>query len=815
MRTAAQLYDLARDEETAGRLTRAAALCDTALQRSPSAELRTRILVTLAYLDAEGGDVDGGIARCEEVLSADDHRGTERGRTLAQLGLLRMRSGDAGRALDAFAAALPLLPDADPYLARLYLNRGNVYLQRSTVDPAEHDFALAFEHARRADLDQIAAKALHNRGYVRLLRGDLVGALDDMAAARPTLAPLSPLNLAVCDMDRAEVLLAAGLTEDASEVLRTAGQALGRQRMRQQQGEAELVLARLQLVSGDTRLAQATARSAVRRFEAQGSSTWVLRAQVVVLAAAADLDEHDDTVIVRALQLAEELERAGFREPATRARLIAGLAAIRNGDLESGAELLRRVRITPATSMTNRMLAARVRASLALARGRRSRARHHLQSALDGLAGWQATFGNIDLQAASMVHGRACALLGLDAAVDDGSLPVLLEWSERARSLAGRLPVVRPPRDLEAAGVLTELRALRTSENPDHSRAAELETLVRERLWRTHGGVPSKPVTVDELRSRLAARSGTYLAYFHTRGRLYGLAVTPEQHRLVDLAPLADIARLLDGLSTDLDMVATRTSSSMHRVLVESVRMRLSTLAERVLAPLVDLVDDRPVALSATGVLADVPWPLLPGLRGREVTVTRSATSWVRTPRPDPPTSPGFVAGPDVVRADDEVRRAAAAWTSPQILAGAAAAADAVANLAPHTDLLHVAAHGSHRAQNPLFSAVRLTDGPWFGYDIDHLERVPSIVVLSACELGRSVAGSGREALGMTVAWLHAGARCVIASPAPISDDVACEVLERTHTALARGATPSAALAEGIARNPSEPVPLVCFGTGW
>ena len=113
------------------------------------------------------------------------------------------------------------------------------------------------------------------------------------------------------------------------------------------------------------------------------------------------------------------------------------------------------------------------------------------------------------------------------------------------------------------------------------------------------------------------------------------------------------------------------------------------------------------------------------------------------------------------------------------------ATAARVAELAAEVDVLHLAGHGRHTGENPLFSAVELADGPWFGYDIDLLPRAPSTVVLSACELGRVTVRSGEEAIGMSAAWLHAGARTVLSSPVLIADDVACEAMGRWHTLVA------------------------------
>jgi hypothetical protein len=66
----------------------------------------------------------------------------------------------------------------------------------------------------------------------------------------------------------------------------------------------------------------------------------------------------------------------------------------------------------------------------------------------------------------------------------------------------------------------------------------------------------------------------------------------------------------------------------------------------------------------------------------------------------------------------------------------------------------------------------------------------------------------------MTAAWLHAGARCVIASAAAINDVVAHDVLVAVHRGLASGLSPAPALARALndvdAAGP--PAPLICFG---
>ncbi len=232
------------------------------------------------------------------------------------------------------------------------------------------------------------------------------------------------------------------------------------------------------------------------------------------------------------------------------------------------------------------------------------------------------------------------------------------------------------------------------------------------------------------------------------------------------------------------------------------------------MAPVLELVGDRRVVLTPSGVLAGVPWTLLPGLVGRPVTVAQSATSWLARRTSGLRTgSAGFVAGPRVERAEQEVAAAGGQWPGAAVLLGAEATCAAVSDLARGVDVLHVAAHGRHSAENPMFSGLELADGPWFGYDIDQLPQVPDVVLLSACEVGRSSVRAGEELIGMTAAWLHAGSRCVVASSAAVSDVAAHDVLGAVHRSLAAGLDPAVALARAIgpATVDGPPAPFVCY----
>jgi CHAT domain-containing protein len=113
--------------------------------------------------------------------------------------------------------------------------------------------------------------------------------------------------------------------------------------------------------------------------------------------------------------------------------------------------------------------------------------------------------------------------------------------------------------------------------------------------------------------------------------------------------------------------------------------------------------------------------------------------------------------------------------------------------------MAHVAAHGDVHPTNPLFSALQLDDGPLTVYDLEHVDRPPELVVLSACHVGRAAVTAGDELLGLTATFLVRGTRQVVASVMPVPDSEATRFMVMFHDLLRAGRTAAAALAEAQA----------------
>jgi CHAT domain-containing protein len=105
----------------------------------------------------------------------------------------------------------------------------------------------------------------------------------------------------------------------------------------------------------------------------------------------------------------------------------------------------------------------------------------------------------------------------------------------------------------------------------------------------------------------------------------------------------------------------------------------------------------------------------------------------------------------------------------------------------PKYHMLHIAAHGDFRADNPLFSGLALADGWLTTFDIFGLRLQASLVTLSACQTGRNVIGGGDELLGLMRAFLCAGAASLVLSLWAVEDRSTAQLMEMFYDRLAQG----------------------------
>jgi CHAT domain-containing protein len=141
----------------------------------------------------------------------------------------------------------------------------------------------------------------------------------------------------------------------------------------------------------------------------------------------------------------------------------------------------------------------------------------------------------------------------------------------------------------------------------------------------------------------------------------------------------------------------------------------------------------------------------------------------------------------------DEARAVAALLPGEQYLE-AAATRTALIEAAPRHRVIHLAAHGEARLDNPIFAHLKLADGQLGTTDIFNLDLSGALVTLSACESGRAIVSGGDELIGLSRAFLHAGAATLVQSLWRVEDSATARLMAHFYGALRAGQDKGAAL---------------------
>ncbi|MFC7614107.1 CHAT domain-containing protein [Actinokineospora soli] len=237
---------------------------------------------------------------------------------------------------------------------------------------------------------------------------------------------------------------------------------------------------------------------------------------------------------------------------------------------------------------------------------------------------------------------------------------------------------------------------------------------------------------------------------------------------------------------------------------------RLTTLGARLeavlLGPAARHLGDGPVVVVPTGGLHGVPWALLPALADRPHAVAPSASAWLNSLAVPAGSGEVLVRGPGLATLGAEVPVLTRMYPSARVLEDGSATASAVLDSLNGTALAHIAAHGTFRADNPLFSALALDDGPLTVYDFERLGRAPHRLVLPSCGSGRLLPVGADELLGLTAALLPLGTAGIVASLVPVNDPATVPLMVSLHEALRAGATCADALHRARRATCADPV---------
>ena len=357
-------------------------------------------------------------------------------------------------------------------------------------------------------------------------------------------------------------------------------------------------------------------------------------------------------------------------------------------------------------------------------------------------------------------------------------------------------------------------------------RQVALERKIRDYSRQQRGSQardPADPVSLQRLGDTLG--ESALLEFIQLDGVLHVITVVDRSVRLRRLEPVEAVRDLVDQVLFALRRLAHhRTSEASRAAAAALLRHAAERLDAMLLRPLDATIADRPLLLVPTGFLQSLPWSVLPSCAGRPVTVSPSAALWhaARSHRSAVTGHVTVAAGPRLPGAQAEAEaEAVAAIYRTTALVGAAATSAAVTAALDGAALVHLAAHGQVRVDNPLFSSLLLEDGPLTVYDLERLEQAPATVVLAACDSARSVIRAGDELLGLSVTFLSQGTRQLVGSVISVPDAETTPLMVAFHRLLAAGHPAATALARSQQQVGSEDTRamaaaagFVCIGAG-
>ncbi len=787
-------------------LSRASAALAAEEEHEKAAQVRSSLAVVLI----RQGELDAALDLIEEASAW--LTGLAAARNQMQMALALQRKGDVTGASQAYDEAIEgLLAGGDVVPAAGALgNVGVMLAYQGLPHQAVRRLERSIELARQSGQRMLEAMTLGNLAFVYGRMGSVAESLErfEVAARLYEELRLPAERIAVLGIDRAEVLGQAGLFSEAIESLEHGIELLRAAGSEVDTSEALLLAARVALVAGDHEASESRAAVAEETFVRQGRHSWALIARLMRVAARPEADllepsEMDDLV--------RELRERGWYAEARQAELVIARRAARNGDIGSAERILSRLaEVDFDAPILERVESRHAAALLAMAQDDLGGCRQALDEALLLLDEYRATIGSVELRAHAAVLGRELFNLALHLVSLSDDPWQMVDAVERWRAASLRAPPPSLPDDPELHESMARLRNLETQLHAGHvddvdsirRERRHLEDVIRHRMRRSRpqGDAEDTPFSRSAIEEALDGR--TLLSFAESGDRIHAISIRGDEANRRDSIEWDRLDRLATGLTFTLQRLA-RSALGQRSPMSETSAHHAREAFETDTTELRDLILDGgneerdSVIVIPTGVMHRLPWTAIGGKT--EVLVAPSISAWLRAERLRRPLSAtshaGLIAGPDLPGARREVERLSRLYPVRTRLTGRNATCDRVIQTLEEADIVHLAAHGTFRSDNPLFSSLRLADGPLTVYELEQLTNPPSTVIMPSCDTGVSDVLVGDEILGFASALLHLGVSTIVAPIVPIPDEETGPLMIELHRRLLRGGTAQQAIA--------------------
>src|ERR1700677_1878120 len=311
-------------------------------------------------------------------------------------------------------------------------------------------------------------------------------------------------------------------------------------------------------------------------------------------------------------------------------------------------------------------------------------------------------------------------------------------------------------------------------------------------------------VSLEQIRSALPA-DATLVEYFRVQDRYLACVLTREELHIAPVTLQPRIQKLLQLLQFQVSKfrLDPQYLKTFGQSLLDATQAHLKNLYQELIAPIRHQLNSKHLVFVQHGLLHYVPFHALHDgdsylIDNFTVSYAPSASVYALCQ-----TKPANAAGdPLILGVSDaqtpsirtEVEAIGSMLPNAKLFVGEQATAEVLRAYGRDSRTIHIATHGYFRQDNPMFSSIRLGDSHLSLYDIYHLHLPAELIVLSGCATGLNVVTPGDELIGLVRGLLQAGAQSLVLSLWDVHDESTKDFMIAFYTRLQQGQSKPAAM---------------------
>ena len=763
------------------------------------------------------------------------------------LGNLYYRLNKYSEALNYYERAQKSLENSEDFLAiaSIGLNRAYVLTEMNRFDEAVQSFELTKEHCERHGMALWAAMADRGISQMHFRRGNYSTALRILEQVRRKHEELADARrVGLCDMDRAEIYLELNLFDDAATIAARAYETFDRLGHKYEAGKCLTYqgIAEFKLLNDkDAEKSLVRARDIFLR-EGTGNDVWVAvidlwRAQLLTR------QQHFSTAQELAQRAAEIFEKQQAPARAANARVLSAQSWLELDEtapaLEEAQKALAEIEGYHAPWVSYQCYNTLGR--LKELNGSVNEAEQLYMRAIDQM---ESLRGNIRLDEMRMSFGRDKYQVYenmVNLKLAKGEKHAAFQFVERSKSrtlidlLEKNLETVwdtgadESPRLQRIRKIREELNIFysRLNEVGATGRAAASDSITKEEISRREqelvellrevGSEKSgwatlqsmKIPSVEEVHQML--RPDEVLVEYYTIGdRFQAFVIGNKTFEVVrDLTTMKAVRTALKGLTFQLSKFHLQPAYVQRHAqrLLRATQHHLHQLYRQLIEPIKDHISGRSLIFVPHNMLHYLPFQALYDGENYLIDaydVGRAASTSVlkicREKKIQKTEQDLILAVADEMtpHINEEVEVLRKLLPKGLFFVGSEAREDKLRRYGQTAGKLHIAAHGIFRADNPMFSSLKLGDS-WLNlFDIFNLQLGAELTVLSACETGMSAVWEGDELLGLARGFLYAGTPSLVVSLWTVNDRSTAQLMQHFYEGLQNGLSKALSLQEAV-----------------